>query len=170
MQSRNELGELFQKHNKLGKGAEVGCYLADFSKIISNNYTGIIFAIDYFDKDDFLYCEDMEKSARKNIEGTKIAILKGKSTEVAERFNDGSLDWVYIDANHTYESAKEDIATWMPKVRKGGIVSGHDYIKDYKVSGIEFGVWRAVDELGITFNLIHDTQSGADFASWWFIK
>ena len=72
-------------------------------------------------------------------------------------------DAIYIDANHTYEAAKQDIELWYPKVRKGGMICGHDYLpkhlfenrndKDIPIyfsdSGVYagmFGVNGAVDE------------------------
>ena len=60
--------------------------------------------------------------------------------EAAPLFEDGSLDAVFIDADHTYEAARRDIANWMPKVRKGGILAGHDYIHTWP------GVIQAVNE------------------------
>lgn len=54
-------------------------------------------------------------------------VRKGLSTEVAKSVSDNELDWVYIDALHTYEAALADIRAWYPKVRECGIVSGDDY-------------------------------------------
>jgi hypothetical protein len=47
---------------------------------------------------------------------------------LSELFEDNSLDFVYIDANHTYEGVKEDIKYWYPKVKPGGLLLGHDYL------------------------------------------
>ena len=47
--------------------------------------------------------------------------------EAINDFKDGSLDFVYIDANHLLRYVIEDICEWSKKVRRGGIVSGHDY-------------------------------------------
>lgn len=54
-------------------------------------------------------------------------ILRMTSEAAAERVPDGSLDFVYIDANHLFEHVLSDLALWTPKVRRGGIVAGHDY-------------------------------------------
>ena len=51
----------------------------------------------------------------------------GRSTEVAELYPDASLALVYIDADHRYECVAADIEAWLPKVRKGGCLAGHDY-------------------------------------------
>lgn len=54
-------------------------------------------------------------------------ILKGDSVEMAGQVPDGSLDFVFIDALHTTESVRADIAAWAPKVRTGGWITGHDW-------------------------------------------
>ncbi len=53
-------------------------------------------------------------------------LIKGESTRVAQQFSDGSLDLVFIDADHREEAVLADIAAWRPKVRPGGTLSGHD--------------------------------------------
>ena len=54
-------------------------------------------------------------------------IIRKYSMDAVNDFKDGSLDWVYIDGNHEFRYFAEDIYEWEKKVRKGGIVSGHDY-------------------------------------------
>lgn len=49
--------------------------------------------------------------------------------EAVKQFEDESLDFVYIDADHSFITSANDVYEWSKKVRKGGIVSGHDYIK-----------------------------------------
>lgn len=63
--------------------------------------------------------------------------IKMTSIEASKTFDDNSLDFVFIDASHEYEDVKNDISVWLPKVKRGGILAGHDY--DY--------VKKAVDEL-----------------------
>ena len=55
-----------------------------------------------------------------------IIKIKDFGANYARDFEDGSLDFVYIDALHTYEALKEDIAAWLPKIKKGGFIGGHD--------------------------------------------
>jgi len=64
-----------------------------------------------------------------NITDTRHMIkdVPGCSWEMADKFEDSSLDFVYIDAAHDYESVKKDIAAWTPKVKSTGIIAGHDY-------------------------------------------
>jgi len=70
-----------------------------------------------------------------------VAPIISDSAKAAERFEDGSLAFVFIDAGHEYESVKADIAAWLPKVKPGGILAGHDYH-----AGDWPGVVRAVHE------------------------
>lgn len=55
-------------------------------------------------------------------------MIRALSHEVADLFADESLDYVYIDGNHAYDYVKLDLETWYPKLKKGGILAGHDYI------------------------------------------
>ena len=56
-----------------------------------------------------------------------VTDLRGDSSEMANHFANASVDFVFIDANHSYDSVKRDIIAWQPKVRSGGIIAGHDY-------------------------------------------
>lgn len=72
-------------------------------------------------------------------------IVRDLSANAAKRYPDGHFDFVYLDANHRYESILEDVRIWAPKVRTGGIVCGHDYLDGELPQG-SFGVKRAVNE------------------------
>lgn len=53
--------------------------------------------------------------------------VQAESLKAAQKYDDQSLDFVYIDASHLYADVKNDIEAWLPKVKKGGIISGDDY-------------------------------------------
>jgi predicted O-methyltransferase YrrM len=57
---------------------------------------------------------------------TNATKIKESSTEAAKRFKDKSLDFVYVDAFHTYDACLEDINTWLPKIKENGSIGGHD--------------------------------------------
>lgn len=61
------------------------------------------------------------------------------SVKAARFFADKSLDFVFIDADHTYKAVTEDIKAWLPKVKPGGLLAGHDYQPAEK-----YGVNKAV--------------------------
>lgn len=53
--------------------------------------------------------------------------IRGGSAESAAHFADGSVDFVFLDADHVYPRVYEDIHAWLPKIKPGGIIAGHDY-------------------------------------------
>lgn len=77
--------------------------------------------------------------------GYKATVIRDDSVSGARAAADGALDLVYIDAEHTYEAVRDDISAWLPKVRPGGWIGGHDYMHPMDVRGL-WGVARAVDE------------------------
>lgn len=79
-------------------------------------------------------------------ENARVKMRRETSEEAAKAMADGAFDLVFIDALHDYEHVKQDIALWWPKVRRGGIISGHDF--NHKWTGVE----RAVAE---AFSLMH---------------
>jgi len=60
-----------------------------------------------------------------------LKVIRKPSKEAVIDFEDGYFDVIFIDADHSYESAKEDMRLWLPKIKKGGILCGHDYGKHY---------------------------------------
>jgi len=72
-----------------------------------------------------------------------IKIMRMASLEASKLIPDNSLDFVFIDAAHEYKHICQDMSLWWPKVRKGGILSGHDYEHPKHP---EYGVKKAVDE------------------------
>lgn len=68
-------------------------------------------------------------------------VLRMGSVEAATMFYSYALDFVFIDAIHTYEHCKEDIQAWSCKIRPGGMIAGDDYLPEYPC------VSKAVDEL-----------------------
>ena len=78
----------------------------------------------------------------KPVEGYYIP-HKMTSLQASALFEDNSLDFVFIDADHAYESVKADINAWYPKVKPGGYIGGHDYNK----AAEDDPVVKAVDEI-----------------------
>lgn len=56
-----------------------------------------------------------------------VKTIKSISWEAASRFPDKYFDFIYIDADHSYESVKKDIIAWLPKLSSHGVIAGHDY-------------------------------------------
>lgn len=62
--------------------------------------------------------------------------IRAESSEAAANFADGSVDFVFIDANHTAEFVRRDVLAWLPKVKPGGIIAGHDYNLPHEVKPV----------------------------------
>ena len=75
----------------------------------------------------------------------RAVVLRGRSIPVSKLIPDRWLDFVFIDADHSYVGVTADISAWEPKVRSGGWIGGHDYENTNPTFG-NLGVTRAVDE------------------------
>jgi hypothetical protein len=82
-------------------------------------------------------------------------VIVGKSDESSKFFEDNSVDVIFIDAGHSYDSVIQDIKSWLPKIKDGGIMSGHDY-------NSWSGVNKAVNEI---FDKVDKIDNDC-----WFVK
>ena len=125
--------------------------------------------------------------------GDAVEFIEKPSHTAAQHFEDDVLDWIYLDAAHTYQEVSSDLADWWPKLKAGGVFAGHDYYTGFanargqpvqdqihelisraELVEIDFGVKKAVDEFveahtcwvqpGLTY------EAKEDFRSWYFIK
>lgn len=125
---------------------------------------------------------NLEEGVKKYMAGlTNYEMIREFSMDAVKRFEDNSLDFVYIDANHSDPWVSEDIREWTKKVRPGGIVAGHDYISP-EMDGfpinydVKDAIQRYVKENDINpwFVLGADGKDPAvrrdDSRSWMFIK
>jgi hypothetical protein len=167
---------------KLGftNGAEIGVWRGYFSKfLIKDNPKLKLYSIDawiaYGDPTANFDQETMDRyylETKNRLKPYNCKVIRAWSTDAAKKFENESLDFVYIDANHDYKSSKKDIAAWHPKVRKGGIVSGHDYVEGlFGKYDIRFGVIEAVNEWIAENNIKHlFVLNKEDAPSWMYIK
>ena len=96
--------------------------------------------------------------------GDRATIWRSGSAEAAGRVEARSLDFVFIDADHSHGGCAADIAMWWPKIRVGGWLCGHDY--DHPTRR-QFGVKRAVDEAVAVHNG-WSLELGNDLT--WFVR
>ncbi|KAF4672930.1 hypothetical protein FOL47_011198 [Perkinsus chesapeaki] len=89
--------------------------------------------------------------------GERAKLWATTSHEASKVFPDGSVDFVFIDGCHEYDCVREDIELWLPKLREGGIISGHDFSDKWP------GVVRRVNEVRAG----QDLFLGMDFMWWW---
>ncbi|HEX8527586.1 class I SAM-dependent methyltransferase [Allosphingosinicella sp.] len=179
------------------RGAELGVYRGEFAETILSRWPGRLLLVDPWrylpDYLDSWNADDC--AAEKNLAETctrlasftdRIDILRRKSADAANLVADQSLDFVYIDANHSYESTSMDLKLWYPKVRAGGLVSGHDYFDALADDDLEpdlrswnkvfapdvltsYGVKSAVDQFARDHGY-HVSQTDEDFPTWYFVK
>lgn len=134
---RDQLAELFNELD-FKTIVEVGVCAGEYSEVICRaNPQATIYGVDPFISYDEY--KDYQLSKTINAYHAKAQALEQKypnyrliqamSVDAAKYFADGSIDAVYIDANHRFEFVVADIHAWLPKIRKGGIISGHDYSK-----------------------------------------
>jgi hypothetical protein len=118
------------------RGAEIGVWKGEYSAALcaANPNLGLICVDgwapypDYFEqKNTAERLEQAYQVARQRLAPYHCAFIRKPSHEAAPWVLDGSLDFVYIDGNHTYEAVMRDLACWVPKVRPGGVISGHDF-------------------------------------------
>ncbi|TWT46787.1 class I SAM-dependent methyltransferase [Botrimarina hoheduenensis] len=76
----------------------------------------------------------------------QVAVHRGYSVPMLETLADASIDWVYVDANHSYEAVAAELAVLLRKVKPGGVIAGHDYISTPYWKERNYGVVEAVDE------------------------
>ena len=109
----------------------------------------------------FGYFAEQRADARLEPFIDKIVKIKKFSADAVEDVPD-ELDFVYIDGNHSYEYVLEDIENYLPKVKKGGVVGGHDYYN----KGPAREVKKAVDEF-VQENNLKLYYKDID---WWIVK
>lgn len=79
-----------------------------------------------------------------------VRLIEADSVHAARVFDDGSLDIVYLDADHSYEAVRGDIAAWWPKVKSDGWLMGHDYIEAEEGNGVKVVVWEHCHKHGLS--------------------
>lgn len=92
------------------------------------------------------------KTTCERLSKYNVEIMREMSTEAAKKIKNESLDFVYIDANHSFDYVITDLIEWSKKVRIGGIVSGDDYY-NFRKAGVIAAVNAYTSAHGIKFNL-----------------
>ena len=144
--------------------AEIGTFKGyNAESILKTLDVTLLYCIDAYEKNNDSTDEDIDsayKIARNRLRkfGIKVTFDINYSKDAVKNYRDNFLDLVYIDADHSYESVKQDIELWYNKVKKGGIIAGHDI--DHS------GVIQAVGE----FTLKNNLKLNTEFPDWWVIK
>lgn len=173
--------EILSRVEPGAKGAEIGVFAADLSRELLKADDALeLIMVDSWEGEGAAYrgdCGDWHAAlkqpaqdefaerARKRVKfaNGRSVILRKRSDHALADVADGSLDFVFIDADHSYEGCKADIEGWSKKIRPRGWLGGHDYQNhDFP----QFGVTRAVDEFVSRHSLTLET--GQNFC--WFVQ
>jgi predicted O-methyltransferase YrrM len=128
--------------NKFQDGAifvEVGCWKGKSACYMAVEIANSNKGIDFYCVDGWWGTYQIFKSNTKRVK-EYIKPLRMTSLEAAQTFEEQSIDFVFIDADHRYDNVKADIEVWYSKLKKGGVIAGHDYQEARP------GVIQAVDE------------------------
>ena len=154
---------------RLNRGAEIGVLAGITSEFILKSFPALrLYCVDpYVSYNESNRTESamnsFEVEARNRLApfGERAEFIKDFSVSAAEQFEDGSLDYVFIDALHTYDAVSADLKAWFPKVRPNGLISGHDISWD--------GIREAIQDFTRPRGLpAFYTPSTSDV--WFFIK
>lgn len=159
---------LKDKENLLG--LEIGCYLGDTTNFLLKNIQTLkLYGIDpyetYIDwngntinRNSDTYVRFIEKV--KHFED-RFKLFRKTSDEAVKDFEDGLFDFIFVDGLHTYDQVKTDIENYYPKLKTGGLFSGHDYNSILEVK-------KAVDEFALTSKITNIQFT--DFDVWYWYK
>jgi hypothetical protein len=157
--------------------AEIGVAFGGFARIVLKEWTGqkYILVDPWVPQPRSVYKENTDgipyeswyaQCLLLSQENRRVSLLRGFSPEVAEFIADDSLDVAYIDGNHCREAVHADINAWLPKIRSGGILCGHDYY-DATTGGHYCEVKSVVD----TWAKLNNWKVfSTPCTSWWTVK
>lgn len=161
------------------RGAEIGVWRGKWSaRLCADNPNLELLCVDrwstygeYADsRNDQAKLDEAYQNAVAVLAGRRATLLRMASLEAAATVPDGSLDFVYVDANHGDAFVTADLEAWVPKVRSGGVVSGHDYIwrADRPHIEVKAAVDRFVRARGISPLLVFAADVVPSFA--WVVE
>lgn len=168
MKTRADFPFILNEYGLHGKYVEVGVERGAFSRIfvpmLQNKLIEHLYLIDPWRADMFCCPIPQEKMDAMQHEVEEIfkdlpaTLLKMTSVEAAAQFPVNSLDFVYLDAKHDFDSVAQDFSLWYPRVKKGGIIGGHDYsiegvkmVVDFQAMGLKAAVILASEEPAISW-------------------
>jgi hypothetical protein len=138
---RDNLPNFLNEKNLVNQGVEIGTHRGEFAKQILEKWNGVsLMCVDHWSiPEGYEYqskClgegtrDDHLKEALRNVAkyGKKCTLIRGFSQEVCSRIADNSLDFVYLDGDHSEEGVLQDLCDWWPKIKSGGVLAGHDII------------------------------------------
>jgi predicted O-methyltransferase YrrM len=170
---RESLKEFIKKKAGTGnlKAVELGVMAGRNSQDIFNVLNGDISRLYLIDSWKLSYRPEMHDrlvdTAKRFENNPYVTIIKQDSTNCLELFNDNSLDYVYIDDAHNYAHVLSEIKSWYLKVKKGGMLSGHDINHNAPER-----VLKAVQDFCVDNKITFECQTNENekVGDWWIWK
>jgi predicted O-methyltransferase YrrM len=142
------LQDLINNIPNKGTMIEIGTFTGESTVIFGDHFKKVIgidpMLQDYDVQDPtskFNFNEVLDMFNDRTKDYKNISLVQKTSDDAVLDFTDESFDFIYIDGIHQYENVKQDIINYLPKVKKGGVIGGHDYGPHWP------GVKQAVDEM-----------------------
>lgn len=126
-----------------GRIAELGVLAGDFSRVLLEECAPA--RLHLVDLD--LESHGIRERFADDVEAGKVILHQGQSDKVLKKFPDRHFDFIYIDADHSYEGVTKDIVIAKQKIRPDGFLIFNDYTYWSPVECLPYGVMRAVNEL-----------------------
>lgn len=173
---RKEIPSFLKKWNLDTNLCEIGVRMGGNFTCLLQADPKNVYGIDFWQEDGFFSQEQQDKyyNNMKQMEASdkRIKIIKDFSLNAVNLFEDNFFDYVYIDANHLYEAISQDIKEWYKKVKIGGVLGGHDYVRKPRRQKelILAGVKRAIDEFLKENNIKYFHLTSEKCASWMIIR
>lgn len=169
VRDRHDLAVLFA-HREYTRGVEVGVADGRYSLILCESIPRLeLGCVDPWDTYSLNSRGGGQKQQHGNYELAKerlapynATLIRKLSMEAVLDFEDESLDFVYLDANHDFDFIMSDLIEWTPKVRQGGVVAGHDY---YHFTNS--GVIEAVDAYAAAHSITFEITREREPSFWW---
>jgi predicted O-methyltransferase YrrM len=145
--------ELLKRMPRNAVAAEIGAAFGDFTEEITKlARPARLHLIDAWEADRYQSGLDaIRQKFPEDIAADRIILTQGLSTDILERFDDDYFDWVYIDTDHSYGTTRQELALSARKVKKDGLIAGHDFCTGNVVKALPYGVIQACAEFCVTF-------------------
>ncbi|HZV71283.1 MAG TPA: class I SAM-dependent methyltransferase [Saprospiraceae bacterium] len=170
--SLKDRSELLRRLPKNAIIAEIGVYKGDFSeKILSICHPEKFTLIDVWNLkgDHGELFDEVKQRFAKELQTKQVEMIRSFSYDAIHACPDQYFDWVYLDTDHSYEVTRRELEELRPKMKRGGIIAGHDYILGNWNAGFRYGVIEAVREFCVKYNwemiyLTHELDTHPSFA------
>lgn len=177
LKNRDEFPEWLNANGLVGEGVEVGVFEGQYSDLVASKWQGrrLVGVDPFINYPNEIYLDGANRPDLPEIGNktelrmkaySKYVLFKEESLTAVNRFAEECLDFVHLDGNHGHEHIRGDILAWWPKIKHGGVFSGHD-MYDRSNDAHSCGVATAVLEFAYEHSLpIHITPC----TSWWILK